>query len=129
MVSMVCVGVCGRGAEVGGGWTGVEVLGLRLLPGDQGAGLRLAGGGGGGAELREAAVARLQAGHGTPEARDGGRVSGHKLPIGTAGYLRRRAVQPDQTHRREIHSLCVALTQAAAMSTTVSQAERSCVRG
>lgn len=36
------------------------------LPGDQGAGLRVAGGGGGGAELREATVARLQAGHGAP---------------------------------------------------------------
>lgn len=43
------------------------------LPGDHGAGLRVAGGGGGGAELREAAVARLQAGHGTPAEREEGR--------------------------------------------------------
>lgn len=42
------------------------------LPGDHGAGLRVAGGGGGGAELREATVARLQAGHGTPAEREEG---------------------------------------------------------
>lgn len=42
------------------------VLGSWDLPGDHGAGLRMAGGGGGGTELREAAVARLQAGHGAP---------------------------------------------------------------
>lgn len=61
----------GRGA--------VEVLNFQFLPGDHRAGLGLAGGGGGGAELREAAVARLQAGHRTPEVRDRGHVSGHKL--------------------------------------------------
>lgn len=40
---------------------------FHLLPGDHGAGLGMGGGDGGGAELREAAVARLQAGHGAPE--------------------------------------------------------------
>lgn len=49
---------------------GIVVLSFQCLPGDHRAGLRLAGGGGGSAELREAAVARLQAGHRTPEVRD-----------------------------------------------------------
>lgn len=43
---------------------------FHLLPGDHGAGLGLVGRNGGGAELREAAVAGLQAGHGTPEVGD-----------------------------------------------------------
>lgn len=43
-----------------------------VLPGDHGAGLGLAGRGGGGAELGEAAVTRLQAGHGAPEVGDRG---------------------------------------------------------
>lgn len=46
------------------------VLGSWDLPGDHGAGLRVAGGGGGGTELREAAMARLQAGHGAPAERE-----------------------------------------------------------
>lgn len=50
-----------------GGWGGLMI---QLLPGDHRAGLRLTGGGGGGAELREAAVTRLQAGHRTPEGRN-----------------------------------------------------------
>lgn len=79
------VGSC-RGSEKGWGGggivVGVEVLSFQCLPGDHRAGLRLAGGGGGGAELREAAVARLQAGHRTPEVRDRDpeeHVSAHKL--------------------------------------------------
>lgn len=67
---------------MGGGWGGLrvddsgvmhsgsEVLSCRALPGDHGAGLGVVGGGGGGAELGETAVARLQAGHGTPEGRE-----------------------------------------------------------
>lgn len=41
--------------------------GLAALPGNHGAGVRLAGRGGGGAQLGEPAVAGLQAGHGTSE--------------------------------------------------------------
>lgn len=41
--------------------------GFAALPGNHGAGVRLAGGGGGGAQLGEPAVAGLQAGHGTSE--------------------------------------------------------------
>lgn len=51
----------------GSGLLEFEVLRCRILPGDHGAGLGLVGGGGGGAQLREAAVARLQARHRTPE--------------------------------------------------------------
>lgn len=51
-----------------GDWT--TVLSFQLLPGDHGAGLWLARWGGGSAELREATVARFQAGHGAPESRD-----------------------------------------------------------
>lgn len=57
------------GEKVGFSW-GVGGLMIQLLPGDHRAGLRLTGGGGGGAELREAAVTRLQAGHRTPEGRN-----------------------------------------------------------
>lgn len=72
---------------------GSEVLGSRCLPGDHGAGLRMAGGGGGGAELREAAVARLQAGHGTPVEGDRTReqVSRHTLHIGQQTQSNTRA--------------------------------------
>lgn len=72
---------------------GSEVLGSRHLPGDHGAGLRMAGGGGGGAELREAAVARLQAGHGTPAEGDRTReqVSRHTLHIGQQTQSNTRA--------------------------------------
>lgn len=41
--------------------------GVAALPGNHGAGVRLARGGGGGAQLGEPAVAGLQAGHGTSE--------------------------------------------------------------
>lgn len=64
--SVSTVGPVGRRER--GRSVGIRVL--RVLPGDHRAGLRMAGGGGGGAELREATVARLQAGHGTPVARD-----------------------------------------------------------
>lgn len=53
-----------RRAEGGGS---VSAHSCPLLPGDHGAGLGLVGRNGGGAELGEAAVAGLQAGHGTPE--------------------------------------------------------------
>lgn len=43
---------------------------LPFLPGDHRAGLGVVGGDGGGAELREAAVAGLQAGHGSPVRED-----------------------------------------------------------
>lgn len=57
---------------VGGSGKGVGLVvpSFQCLPGDHRAGLRLAGGGGGSAELREATVARLQAGHRTPEVTD-----------------------------------------------------------
>lgn len=85
---------------VGGGqWEEgrVRVVGSVLcswcLPGDHGAGLRMAGGGGGGAELREAAVARLQTGHGTPTEGDRTReqVSRHTLHIGQQTQSNTRA--------------------------------------
>lgn len=64
------IGSESKDALKGGGRRGVgfsvdriEVLLFHFLPGDHRAGLRLARGGGGGAELGEAAVARLQAGH------------------------------------------------------------------
>lgn len=83
---MLCIRTESRDKGDGGwrrGWTsvvyskgqrrrrgGIEDLGFPpplLLPGDHGAGLRLNRRGGGGTELREAAVAGLQAGHRTPE--------------------------------------------------------------
>lgn len=52
---------------------GVRVL--PFLPGDHGAGLGVVGGDGGGAELGEAAVAGLQAGHRAPVREDKHAVS------------------------------------------------------
>lgn len=62
-----------------GGRDWAEVLSFQFLPRDHRAGLWLARGGGGSAELREATVARFQAGHRTPESRDKSRehVSKH----------------------------------------------------
>lgn len=57
----------------------------------------MAGGGGGGAELREAAVARLQAGHGTPaEGKRGGEA---KTDVRCGGEHFTTATQLDKQHR------------------------------
>lgn len=80
--------------------TGVKsfVLGSWDLPGDHGAGLRVAGGGGGGTELREAAVARLQAGHGAPAEREQGR--GEKdVRVGTFHWWITKATQLNKQHQ------------------------------
>lgn len=60
--------LCGRGT------------GVAALPGNHGAGVRLAGGGGGGAQLGEPAVAGLQAGHGT-SANSPGRGRSVRTPL------------------------------------------------